>query len=104
MCPRALSRGRTVITSVIPRVFFNLGKEKHNSTWMSARATGTTIAGAAGDNWDFYGSAAFTRQLTKKVSFQVSDQFTSSFNDSWSFLSLYSPLPYETGALRVKSF
>jgi hypothetical protein len=84
----------SAITALTSRVFFNLGKRK--SVFHLDAGAGYRFYNNQGDlnSWDYYGTAEYGYQFSKRASFQVSDQFTSSYNDSWSFISLSSPLSY----------
>ncbi len=83
------------ITAFMPRAFLNIGKRKslfHVDLGGGYRKYNRR---RQSDAWDYYGSTYYSYQPSKKTSFQISNQFTSSFNDAWSFLSLYSPLEYD---------
>ncbi len=82
------------ITAVTPRIFFNAGKRK--SKLHIDLGTGYRFYDNHRDlnTLDYYGDAQYGLQLSRRTSFQLADQFTSSFNDAWSFISLYSPLHY----------
>jgi hypothetical protein len=82
------------ITAFIGRTFFNVGKRK--SRFHLDLGAGYRFYNRHEDlnSWDYYGDTQYSYLLSKRASFQVSDQFTSSYNDAWSFISLYSPLHY----------
>jgi hypothetical protein len=82
------------ITAFIPRTFFNFGK--HKSQFHIDVGAGYRRYNKHEDlsSWDYYGGAQYSYSLSKKSSLQVADQFTSSYNDSWSFVSIYSPINY----------
>ncbi len=83
------------ITAFMPRTFFNFGKRKslfHVDLGAGYRYYNQRRESNA---WDYQGSAEYTLHLSRRTTFQLADQFTSSFNDAWSFLSLYSPLDYD---------
>ena len=83
------------ITAFMPRVFLNLGKRK--SRLHLDLGVGFRLYNNHGElnSGDYYAGAQYSYQLSKKTSFQLGDQFTSTYNDAWSFLSLYSPLHYD---------
>ncbi len=83
------------ISAVLPRTFFNAGRKK--SKFHVDIGAGYRYYERHRDlnSWDYYGDAQYSYQMSKRTSFQITNQLTSSFNDSWSFLSLYSPLHYE---------
>jgi hypothetical protein len=84
------------ITAFLPRIFFNAGKRKSN--FHLDLGAGYRLYNGQDDlnNWDYYGNAQYTYRFSRRTSFQLSDQFTSSYNDAWSFLSLYSPINYNS--------
>jgi hypothetical protein len=89
-------RDSSGITAFMPRTFLNFGKRK--SRFHIDLGAGYRIYNRNHDldSWDYYGDTQYSLQLSKRTSFQLADQFTSSFNDAWSFLSLYSPAHYNT--------
>lgn len=83
------------ITALMPRFFFNIGKRSsqfHIDLGAGYRRYNQRRESNA---WDYQGSSLYSLQLSKRASFTIADQFTSSFNDAWSFLSLSSPLDYD---------
>lgn len=80
--------------SFLPRAFLNLGKRK--STFHVDIGAGWRGYNQHHElnSWDYYGNAQYSYQLSKKSMFGVTNQYTSSYNDAWSFISLYSPLQY----------
>ncbi|MBN1567585.1 MAG: hypothetical protein JXA73_07040 [Acidobacteria bacterium] len=88
------SRKDSGITAFIPRTFFNFGKRK--SRFHIDLGGGYRHYNNRRDlsGLDYYGDAQYSYRISRRTSFQLSDQFTSSLNDAWSFLSLYSPLHY----------
>jgi hypothetical protein len=89
------SRQDSGITAFIPRTFFNFGKRK--SQLHIEVGAGFRYFNQRNDlnSPDYYGDAQYSLRISKRTSFQLSNQFTSSLNDAWSFLSLYSPLHYD---------
>jgi hypothetical protein len=83
------------ITAFIPRAFVNFGKRK--SKLHIDVGSGYRIYNRYRqlDGWDYYGAAQYSYRVSKRASFQLSDQLTSSYNDSGSFISLYSPPHYD---------
>lgn len=83
------------ISSFIPRIFFNAGRKK--SSFHLDLGSGYRMYSKEHElnSWDYYGGSQYSYQFSKRSSFQIADQFTSSFNDSWSFISLSSPLHYD---------
>jgi hypothetical protein len=89
------SKNSSGITAFMPRAFFNFGKRKsilHLDVGAGYRRYNHRRASNA---WDYSGNAQYSLRISDATSFRVSDQLTSSFNDAWSFLSLYSPLGYD---------
>jgi hypothetical protein len=92
------------ITAFMPRTFFNFGRRKslfHMDIGGGYRKYNQRQLSSA---WDYYGNAYYTYRASKGTVFQLSNQFTSSFNDAWSFLSLYSPLDYDPLSSNVVLF
>ncbi len=83
------------ITAFMPRAFVNIGKKK--SKFHLDVGAGYRLYNKHRDlnSWDYSADAQYSYQLSKRTSLQIADQFTSSYNDSWSFISLYSPLHYD---------
>ena len=83
------------ITVIMPRAFFNFGKRK--SVFHMDFGAGYRYYNRSRDSntWDYQGNSQYSLQLSKRTTFQLADQFTSSFNDAWSFLSLSSPLDFD---------
>jgi hypothetical protein len=88
-------REDSAITAIIPRVFFNAGRKK--SQFHLDAGAGYRYYNQRDDmnGWDYYGDAYYSYNFSKRASIQINDTFTSSYNDAWSFISLYSPLSYE---------
>jgi hypothetical protein len=82
------------IATFIPKVFFNAGRRKSRLHVDLGTGYRSYYRSSHLNSWDYYGNAQLSHQFSRKTSFEVSDQFTSSFNDSWSFVSLSSPLQY----------
>lgn len=82
------------ITAFIPRLFFNAGR--HKSRFHFDLGAGYRMYNRDSDlnSWDYYGNAQYSYRFSKRTSFRLADQFTSTYNDAWSFLSLYSPIRY----------
>ena len=82
------------ITAFMPRTFINLGRRK--SQFHVDLGAGYRIYNKNQDlnSFDYYGDAQYSLKLSKRTSLQLSDQFISSHDDSWSFISLYSPIHY----------
>ncbi|NLT33765.1 MAG: hypothetical protein GXX81_10050, partial [Acidobacteria bacterium] len=83
------------ITSFAPRVFFNFGKRKSRFHFDAGASYRIYNQFEGRDTWDYSGNASYSREISKDTRFQLSNQFTSSYNDAWSFLSLYAPLEYD---------
>lgn len=83
------------ITSFMPRVFFNFGKRKSRFHFDAGAGYRTYNQYEGRDSWDYSGNASYSRVISKDTTFRLSNQFTSSYNDAWSFLSLHSPLDYD---------
>lgn len=47
------------------------------------------------DSPDYHANASYSHQISRNSSLQLTNRFTHAYNDSWSFLSLYSPLHYD---------
>ncbi len=86
------------IFAFMPRTFFNFGREKSRFHIDVGAGYRYYTRDKELNNWDYYGAAHYSYQVSKRTSFQLYDQFTSSYNDAWSFLSLYSPHRYDTGS------
>jgi hypothetical protein len=82
------------ITAFMPRTFFNFGKRKSKLHLDLGAGYRMYNKRRELDSWDYFGDAQYSLKISKRTSFQIVDQFTSSYNDSWSFVSLYSPLQY----------
>lgn len=91
---QARSREASAITAFMPRVFINLGKRKSKLNADAGAGYRFYHADADLASWDYSASATYSYDLSKRTRFQLRDQFTSSYNDSWSFLSLNTPLHY----------
>ena len=87
-------RNDSWITSFIPRGFLNIGKRKSQFHLDVGAGYRLYNRNSELDSWDYYGNAHYSYRFSKRTSFQLYDQFTSSYNDSWSFLSLSYPLSY----------
>jgi hypothetical protein len=80
------------ITSFSPNTFLNLGRRRSRfHVDVGAGYRRYNHPGAL-NSWDYFGNARYTYEFSRHTSFQLSNQFTSSFNDSWSFVSLSSPI------------
>jgi hypothetical protein len=85
----------TNISAVVPRVFLNLGRRR-SRMHVDLSAGYRFYNGQRNlDSWDYYGNASYSYQFSRKTTFQIYDQLTSSFNDSWSFVSLNAPISYQ---------
>lgn len=82
------------IATFMPKVFFNAGKRRSRLHLDLGAGYRYYYRSSDLNSWDYYGNAQISHQFSRKTSFQLLDQFTSSFNDSWSFVSLSSPLQY----------
>ncbi len=83
------------ITAFKPQIFFNFGKKKsifHLDLGAGYRRYNRRRQSSA---WDYQGGFDYSLLISKRTSFRVADQFNSSFNDAWSFLSLSSPLDFD---------
>jgi hypothetical protein len=80
------------IAAFMPRTFFNLGR--HRSRFHMDLGGGYRRYSSQSNlnSWDYFGNAGYTNQLSRHASLEIVNQLTSSFNDSTSFMSLYSPL------------
>jgi len=89
-------RQESGITAFIPRGFFNLGGRR--SSFHLELGTGYRHYNRLEDlnSWDYYGNADYSHRFSRRATLQVSDQFRSSYNDSSSFISGYSPLGYNS--------
>lgn len=85
----------SAITAFMPRVFFNFGG--HKSQYHIDLGSGYRHYNNSNElnSWDYYAATYYSYQISKRTSFVLSDQFISSYNDAWSFLSLYSPIYYD---------
>lgn len=82
------------IGAVTPRTFLNFGGKKSQLNVDLGAGYRRYNVNRTLDNWDYYGNARYTNRLSKNVTFELADQFTSSYNDAWSFISLSSPINY----------
>jgi hypothetical protein len=84
------------ISAFAARTFFNLGRRR--SRFHLDLGTGYRIynVDSSLNSWDYNGNAQYSYQFSRGTSLEISDQFTSSFNDSWSFISLSSPIQYNS--------
>jgi hypothetical protein len=82
------------ITAFAVRTFLNIGRRK--SQFHIDLSAGYRHYNSVGnlDTWDYNGNVSYSLQCSKRASFHLKEQFTSSYNDSWSFLSLYSPISH----------
>ena len=82
------------ITAFIPRIFFNAGRRK--STFHLDLGTGYRMYNNKEDmnSWDYSGNANYSHRFSKRTALKVTNQFTSAFNDAWSFLNLHSPISH----------
>jgi hypothetical protein len=85
-----------MFTSAIPRAFLNFGKRK-SMLHIDVGGGYRYYNGKShtSDTWDYFGNAIYSKEISKHTNFYLSNQFTSSYNDSWSFVSLYSPISYD---------
>jgi hypothetical protein len=82
------------ISAFVPKAFFNLGRRR--SQLQVDLSAGYRKYYDRGDlnSWDYYGNARYAYQISRHTAFELSDQMTSSFNDSWSFISINAPINY----------
>jgi len=80
--------------SYLPRVFLNLGKKKSKLHVDVGAGYRQYNEAATFSSWDYFGNAQYSYEFSKNFTFDVSNQFTSSYADSYSFISQYSPLQY----------
>jgi hypothetical protein len=75
------------ITSLAPRMFFNLGR--HKSKFHMDLGAGYRLYRHHKElnSWDYAANANYSYQFTRDISLELSNSFTSSANDSSSFLS-----------------
>jgi hypothetical protein len=86
----------SMFTSVIPRMFLNFGRRRsmlHIDVGGGYRHYNGKSRDS--DTWDYFGNALYSKEISRHTSFSLSNQFKSSYNDSWSFVSLYSPISYD---------
>jgi hypothetical protein len=82
------------MTAFIPRTFFNFGKRKSQFHIDVGAGYRRYNKHQGLSSWDYYGGANYSYLPSKKSSLQIADQLTSSYNDAWSFVSIYSPINY----------
>lgn len=85
------------ITSVMPRAFFNAGRRRSQFHFDLGAGYRMYNRERSFNSWDYFANAQYRYELSTRTSLQISDQFTSSYNDSWSFVSLYSPIRHNPG-------
>ncbi len=83
------------ITAFQPRIFFNFGKRKSQFHLDLGAGYRRYNKRRQSNAWDYQGGFDYSLLISKRTSFRVADQFNSSFNDAWSFLSLSSPLDFD---------
>jgi len=83
------------ITAFRPSIFFNFGKRKSKFHLDLGAGYRHYNKRRQPNVWDYHGGFDYSLLISKRTSFRVADQFNSSFNDAWSFLSLSSPLNYD---------
>jgi hypothetical protein len=98
----AQSNASSGITVFMPRTFFNFGKRK--SKFHVDLGTGYRYYSRQKNlnSWDYYGDAQHFYRFSRRTSIQLSNQFTSSYNDAYSFVSLYDPIGYNPGYTNVR--
>jgi hypothetical protein len=80
--------------SYMPRVFFNLGKKKSKLHVDVGAGYRQYNQSPTLNSWDYIGNAQYSYDFSKNFTFDAYNQFTSSYADAYSFVSLYSPLQY----------
>lgn len=88
---RSSQRQPSGIAAFLPRTFFNFGKRKSRLHFDLGSGYRFYLRNSE-SSWDYYGNAQYSYRWSEDTSLEISNQFTSSFNDSWSFVSLSSPL------------
>lgn len=86
------------VTTIFPRVFFNAGR--HRTRFHADYGTGYWLYNGRGglNAAGHFGNFQFTRQLSRRISFHIADQLSSSPNEYGSFLSpIVSSTPQVTG-------
>jgi hypothetical protein len=76
------------------RVFSNFGKRKSKLHLDAGTGYRRYFQYQDLDSWDYNGNAHYSYEFSRKTRFSLSDQFNSSYNDAWSFLSMGSSIPY----------
>jgi hypothetical protein len=76
------------------RIFSNFGKRKSKLHLNAGTGYRRYVQYHDLDSWDYSGNARYSYEFSRKTRFSLSDQFNSSYNDAWSFLSMGSSIPY----------
>jgi hypothetical protein len=76
------------------KVFSNFGKRKSKLHLDAGTGYRRYVQHHALDSWDYNGNAHYSYEFSRETRFSLSDQFNSSYNDAWSFLSMGSSIPY----------
>jgi hypothetical protein len=80
------------ITSFMPRVFVNLGRSRSRFHFDLGTGYRRYLSNSELNSWDYFGNAQYSYRFSRRTSLNITNQFTSSYNDSSSFISQYSPL------------
>lgn len=85
-------RQSTMFSSFSGRAFFNAGRRRSKLHLDFGAGYRYNYDGLNPDSPDYQANAQYSYQIAPNTSLQISNQFTHTYNDSWSFLSLYSPI------------
>jgi hypothetical protein len=83
------------ITAFIPRTFFNFGRRRSRLHLDLSAGYRMYNQHREMNSWDYFGNASYSYELSRRTNLAISNQFTSSYNDSWSFVSFNSPINYD---------
>ncbi|MBN2062862.1 MAG: hypothetical protein JW882_20840 [Deltaproteobacteria bacterium] len=79
------------ITSATGQAFINLGRQRSRFHVDFGAGYRRHSNKRNNDNPDYHARMGYSYRISKNTLFRIDDVFSSSYNDSWSFLSMYSP-------------
>jgi hypothetical protein len=82
------------VTAFVPKTFLNLGRRRSQLHVDLSAGYRKYHDQSDLSSWDYYGNARYSYQVSRHTTLELSDQLTSSFNDSWSFISINAPINY----------
>jgi hypothetical protein len=102
--PSGADRKASTFTAIAPNIFMNFGRRRTKFHLDFGGGYRFYQGHSDSNGYDFRGSATFSRQLTRRTSFQISDQANSSQDVYGAYsVPIYSPLQYGTFFDQIRS-